>query len=59
MAKTLQATRAQVHAAKLIVDRASRGIGQASPAVRAIAKAKPVRTTERVKPLTADRATGA
>lgn len=41
MAKTLQATRAQVHAARLIVARADRGIGTASPAVRAIANAKP------------------
>lgn len=41
MAKTLKATRAQVHAARLIVSRAARGIGTASPAVRALANAKP------------------
>lgn len=53
MAKTVKANRAQVRAAKLIVSRASRGIGQANPAVRAIAKAKPARTAKRVEPLTA------
>jgi hypothetical protein len=41
MPKTLKANRAQVRAARLIVARAQRGIGSASPAVRAIAKAKP------------------
>lgn len=53
MAKTVEANRAQVRAAKLIVSRASRGIGQASPAVEAIARAEPVRTTEPAKPLAA------
>lgn len=45
MAKTLTANRAQVRAARLIVKRAQRGIGQASPAVRAIAAAKPAQAT--------------
>lgn len=39
--KTVKVTRAQVRAAKLIVDRASRGIGFATPAVKAIANARP------------------
>lgn len=47
MAKTLKVNRAQVRAARLIVSRASRGIGQAGPAVRAIAQAKRVNATER------------
>lgn len=38
--KTVKVTRAQVRAAKLIVDRASRGIGVVTPAVKAIATAK-------------------
>ncbi len=42
MAKTIRVTRAQVRAARLIVERADRGIGTASAAVKAIAKAKPV-----------------
>ena len=41
MPRTIRATRAQVRAAKLIVERAERGIGEASPAVRAIARARP------------------
>lgn len=41
VAKTIKVSRAQVRAAKLIVERAERGIGEASPAVRAIARAKP------------------
>jgi hypothetical protein len=41
MPKTVTANRAQVRAARLIVARAQRGIGVASPAVRAIAQAKP------------------
>jgi hypothetical protein len=53
MAKTVKANRAQVRAARLIVSRASRGIGQASAAVRAIANAEPVRTNEAVAPATA------
>lgn len=57
MAKTVQVNRAQVRAAKLIVKRAARGIGQATPAVRAIANAKPVRRTGQTKPLTAARGT--
>lgn len=40
MAKTLNATPAQVRAARLIVARAERGIGEASEAVRAIADAR-------------------
>src|SRR4051794_39914907 len=36
VAKTLKVNRAQVRAARLIVSRASRGLGEASPAVRAI-----------------------
>ena len=52
MAKTVKANRAQVRAARLIVSRASRGIGQASSAVRAIANAEPVRANERVEPAT-------
>jgi hypothetical protein len=39
--KTVKVTRAQVRAAKLIVNRASRGIGVATPALKAIANAKP------------------
>ena len=42
MAKTVKVNRAQVRAAQLIVKRAERGIGSASPAVRAIASARPV-----------------
>jgi hypothetical protein len=41
MAKTIRVKRAQVRAARLIVDRANRGIGTASAAVKAIAEAKP------------------
>lgn len=41
MPRTVKVTRAQVLAAKLIVERAARGIGEASPAVRAIAQARP------------------
>lgn len=41
MPKTIKVTRAQKLAAQLIVERAERGIGTASPAVRAIAAAKP------------------
>lgn len=41
MPRTIKATRAQVRAAQLIVERAERGIGEASPAVRAIAEARP------------------
>jgi len=40
LAKTVTVNRAQVRAARLIVSRAARGIGEASPAVRAIAQAK-------------------
>ncbi len=40
MPKIIKVTRNQVEAAKLIVSRAERGIGEASPAVRAIANAK-------------------
>lgn len=40
MARTIRATKAQVLAAKLIVERADRGIGQAGPAVRALAEAQ-------------------
>lgn len=46
MSKTVKATHAQVRATRLIVERASRGIGHASPAVRAIAKAKPARNSD-------------
>jgi hypothetical protein len=42
--KTVKVSRAQVAAAKLIVERAERGIGTASVAVRAIADAKPAVT---------------
>lgn len=52
MAKTLNANRAQVRAARLIVKRASRGIGHASPAVRAIADAKPASTPDHATPST-------
>jgi hypothetical protein len=48
VAKTVTANRAQVRAARLIVSRASRGIGQASRAVHAIAKAEPARTEQPV-----------
>ncbi|HET7386928.1 MAG TPA: hypothetical protein VFJ19_09735 [Nocardioidaceae bacterium] len=42
MPKVLKATRAQVHAAQLIIRRAERGIGpEPSPAIYAIANAKP------------------
>ena len=41
MPRTVKVTRAQVRAAKLIVERAERGIGEASAAVRAIAHARP------------------
>ena len=47
MSKTVKANRAQVRAARLIVKRAQRGIGTASPAVRAIAQAKPRATAAR------------
>jgi hypothetical protein len=40
MAKTIHVTEAEVMAAQLIVKRAKRGIGHASPAVIAIANAK-------------------
>lgn len=59
MAKTVRANRAQVRAAQLIVSRASRGMGMAGPAVRAIANAKPVRANERAQPQTAATATDA
>lgn len=52
MAKTLNANRAQVQAAKLIVKLASRGIGHASPAVLAIADAKPASTADHATPST-------
>jgi hypothetical protein len=45
VAKTINVTRAQVRAAQLIVRRAARGIGHASPAVRAIANARPAPTS--------------
>lgn len=51
MPRTLKVTRAQVHAARLIVERAERGIGEASPAVRAIAEAQP--TERRPRPIQA------
>lgn len=40
MPKTIKINRAQVRAARLIVKRAERGIGHASPAVIAMANAK-------------------
>ena len=46
MTKIVWANRAHVHAARLIVSRAARGIGQASPAVHAIANAKPARSEQ-------------
>ena len=46
MPKIVKVNRAQVHAARLIVSRAARGIGQASPAVHAIANAKPARSEQ-------------
>jgi hypothetical protein len=46
VAKIVWANRAQVHAARLIVSRAARGIGSASPAVHAIANAEPARTEQ-------------
>jgi hypothetical protein len=46
MPKTIYVTSAQVAAAKLILKRAKRGIGEASPAVIAIANAKPRRRTD-------------
>ena len=49
MTKIVWANRAQMHAARLNVRRAARGIGQASPAVHAIANAKPASTEERVE----------
>lgn len=39
--RVLKVDRAQVRAAKLILKRAERGLGTASPAIRAIANAKP------------------
>jgi len=59
MAKTVTANRAQVRAARLIVSRASRGIGQASSAVRAIAKAEPARNEQPVGAVAAPRRTEA
>lgn len=41
MAKVIWVNRAQVRAARLLVKRAERGIGEASPAIRAIANARP------------------
>jgi hypothetical protein len=55
MAKTVTANRAQVRAARLLVSRAARGTGQASPAVRAIAKAEPPRAEQRVGTVAAAR----
>ncbi len=46
MPKTVKANRAQVRAARLLVKRASRGIGSTSPALRAIAEAERPRSGE-------------
>jgi hypothetical protein len=46
MPKTIYVTEAQVMAAQLLVKRAKRGIGEVSPAVIAIANAKPRRRTD-------------
>lgn len=43
MARIIKADIAQVEAAQAMVERAARGIGEASPEVRAIANAKRVR----------------
>lgn len=40
MPRTVKVTRAQVLAARLIVERAARGIGEVSPAVRALAEVR-------------------
>lgn len=52
MAKTIKVTREEIMAAQLIVKRAARGIGHASPAVIANAKRK----RERASEVTEDRA---
>jgi len=55
VARTLKVNRAQVRAARLIVSRAARGIGQASPAVRAIAQAQRVAAGQQDESLTVSR----